>query len=140
MRVRAGRLLSHDVWNACMKCTCVAMHRSIPFAVTSVHTNCLILSLSSHRSFILALLLAHWQEWCHDNFINTRSMATVVEVRKQLKDLCLRLGLPMASSKSGEDLRRCLLSGLFMNTAQHAGEGKYKTVSGACQSYNYVCM
>ena len=114
------------------------MHRSIPFAVTALHTNFLILSHSSHRSFILALLLTHWQEWCQDNFINTRSMATVVEVRKQLKDLSLRLGLPMASSKSGEDLRRCLLSGLFMNTAQHAGEGKYKTVSGGCQSCNYV--
>ena len=114
------------------------MHRSILFAVTAVHTNFLILSHSSHRSFILTLLLTHWQEWCQDNFINTRSMATVVEVRKQLKDLCLRLGLPMASSKSGEDLRRCLLSGLFMNTAQHAEEGKYKTVSDECQSCNYV--
>ena len=114
------------------------MYRSILFAVTTVHTNFLILTHSSHHPFILTLLLTHWQEWCHDNSINTRSMATVVEVRKQLKDLCLRLGLPMVSSKSDEDLRRCLLSGLFMNTAQHAGEGKYKTVSGGCQSCNYV--
>ena len=51
------------------------------------------------------------------------------EVRKQLRDLCLRLGLPLVSSKNSDDLRRCLLSGLFMNTAQHVGEGKYKIVS-----------
>ena len=62
-------------------------------------------------------------------------MAMVVEVRKQLRDLCLRLGLPLVSSKNSDDLRRCLLSGLFMNTAQHVGEGKYKTVSVGC-----VCL
>ena len=50
-------------------------------------------------------------------------------MRKQLRDLCLWLGLPLVSSKNGDDLRRCLLSGLFMNTAQHVGEGKYKIVS-----------
>ena len=62
-------------------------------------------------------------------------MTMVVEVRKQLRDLCLRLGLPLVSSKNSDDLRRCLLSGLFMNTAQHVGEGKYKTVS-----VGHVCL
>ena len=64
-------------------------------------------------------------------------------MRKQLRDLCLRLGLPLVSGKSSDDLRRCLLSGLFMNTAQHVGEGKYKTVSGGCQlgdCCGYFCI
>ena len=68
-------------------------------------------------------------EWCRENFINTRNMSIVVDVRKQLRGACEKLGIPLHSSKNSEDILKCLLSGLFVNTAQHVEEGKYKTVS-----------
>merc|ERR1719272_2272142 len=58
------------------------------------------------------------QQWCHDHFINSRSMATVINVRAQLKEVCTRLGLPLESCNGDTVLmRKALLSGLFVNVA-----------------------
>ena len=61
-------------------------------------------------------------------------MRTVLDVRRQLKELCQRLGVGLegagfGSSRDGEALLRSLLGGLFTNVADHTGEGKYLTVS-----------
>ena len=58
-------------------------------------------------------------------------MKIVLDIRQQLVELCVRLGV--ASTSGGADcsqnLRKALLRGLFVNVAEHAGEGKYRTVS-----------
>ena len=58
-------------------------------------------------------------------------MKTVLDTRRQLSELCESVGVAIASggAECSENLRKALLSGLFVNMAQHIGEGKYKTVS-----------
>ena len=63
-------------------------------------------------------------------------MKTVVDTRRQLSELCERVGVAIASGGAdcSRSVRRALLGGLFVNVAEHVGEGKYKTVSvdGQC--------
>ena len=58
-------------------------------------------------------------------------MATVLDIRRQLSELCERVGVAVTSggAECSENVRRALLAGLFVNVAEHVGEGKYKTVS-----------
>ena len=58
-------------------------------------------------------------------------MKTVVDTRRQLSELCERVGVVVSSggAECSQSLRKALLGGLFMNVAEHIGEGKYKTVS-----------
>ena len=57
-------------------------------------------------------------------------MATVLNVRQQLHDLCERVGVAITSygAECSEPLRKALLSGLFTSVAEHRGEGKYHAV------------
>ncbi len=72
-----------------------------------------------------------FQTWCKENFIHIRNMATVLSIRCQLSGLCERVGVACVSggSECSQVLCRALLRGLFVNVAEHVGEGKYKTVS-----------
>ena len=56
-------------------------------------------------------------------------MKTVLDVRRQLCDLCERVGVSLGCHGDSENIRRALLVGLFTNVAEHIGEGKYRTVS-----------
>ncbi len=58
-------------------------------------------------------------------------MKTVYDIRHQLHELCGRVGVAMTTGGAdcSENLRKALLKGLFLNVAEHTGEGKYKTVS-----------
>ena len=59
-----------------------------------------------------------------------RNMRTLLEVRAQLGELCGRMGVQLSSAPNASQLiRKALLCGLFTNTAQHMGEGRYITVS-----------
>ena len=68
------------------------------------------------------------KQWCYENFINIRAMKTVLETRKQIRDMCERRNLELSSA--GEDTigyRRCLLSGLFTNTAELQHDNSYRS-------------
>lgn len=41
--------------------------------------------------------------WCHDNFLNSRNLKYAVEVRNQLKEICLRGNLEVSSCGSNLD-------------------------------------
>lgn len=58
-------------------------------------------------------------------------MKIVFDIRRQLHELCERVGMTIISggAECSESLRRSLLKGLFVNVAEHVGEGKYRTVS-----------
>ena len=56
-------------------------------------------------------------------------MHTALDVRGQLVALCDRQAVAMASDAGSGVVRRALLVGLHTQTAEHAGEGKYLTVS-----------
>ncbi|KAM6192661.1 ATP-dependent RNA helicase DHX33 isoform 2-T2 [Sarcoramphus papa] len=69
------------------------------------------------------------KEWCKENFVNSRNMMLVSDVRAQLRDICLKLSMPIESSRSDTgNIRRCLAHSLFMNAAELQPDGTYRTV------------
>ncbi|KAG0221002.1 ATP-dependent RNA helicase DHX8 [Mortierella sp. GBAus27b] len=72
------------------------------------------------------------REWCRENFINSRHMRHVLDVRKQLIQFCHRVGMDPSKS-CGYDLEiilKCFLTGFFQNTALLQPDGTYKSVIG----------
>ena len=80
--------------------------------------------------FVLSLFPC-LQSWCKENFIHVRHMKIILDIRLQLVELCERLGVTLTSGGAdcSQNLRKAMLRGLFVNVAEHAGEGKYRTVS-----------
>ncbi|XP_022098582.1 putative ATP-dependent RNA helicase DHX33 [Acanthaster planci] len=69
------------------------------------------------------------KEWCFENFVHQRNMRHAMEIRAQLRDLCVKAGLPIMSC--GQDttpVRKCLVQGLFMNSAELQRDGTYFTL------------
>nr|CAD7194545.1 unnamed protein product [Timema douglasi] len=67
--------------------------------------------------------------WCQDNFLNSRNLQYASKVRTQLSELCERCKVPMSScGQDTEPVRKCLITGLFMNVAELQREKKYITV------------
>lgn len=72
------------------------------------------------------------REWCRENFINSRHVRHVLDVRKQLIQFCERAGMDPSKS-CGYDLEiilRCFLTGFFRNTALLQPDGTYKSIVG----------
>jgi ATP-dependent RNA helicase DHX8/PRP22 len=69
-------------------------------------------------------------KWCSDNFINYRSMDKVSEVRQQLRDYLIDLGIELTScGREINQVRRCLCAGFFMNAAVRLpNKNMYKTL------------
>uniref|UniRef100_H0WIZ4 ATP-dependent RNA helicase DHX33 n=1 Tax=Otolemur garnettii TaxID=30611 RepID=H0WIZ4_OTOGA len=70
------------------------------------------------------------KEWCKENFVNSKNMTLVTEVRAQLRDICLKkqMSMPILSSRGDmESIRRCLAHSLFMSTAELQPDGTYAT-------------
>lgn len=66
------------------------------------------------------------KEWCRENFVNSRNMGLVSEVRAQLRDICIKMNMKLESSQSDlANVRRCLAHGLFTNAAQLQPDGSY---------------
>lgn len=66
------------------------------------------------------------KEWCRENFVNSRNMGLVLEVRSQLRDICIKMNMKLESSLSDlANVRRCLAHGLFMNAAELQLDGSY---------------
>lgn len=66
------------------------------------------------------------KEWCRENFVNSRNMGLVLEVRAQLRDICIKMHMKLESSLSDlGSVRRCLAHGLFMNAAELQPDGSY---------------
>ncbi|NXG44950.1 DHX33 helicase, partial [Psilopogon haemacephalus] len=69
------------------------------------------------------------KDWCRENFVNSRNMMLVSDVRAQLRDICLKLAVPLESSRwDSSSVRRCLAHSLFMNAAELQPDGTYSTL------------
>ncbi|CAH1397378.1 unnamed protein product [Nezara viridula] len=67
--------------------------------------------------------------WCYENFFNSRNLDYAKKVRKQLSDLCRRCDIQIKSCNQDFDkVRKCLISGFFMNMAELQRDKKYLTV------------
>ncbi|EER04993.1 ATP-dependent RNA helicase, putative [Perkinsus marinus ATCC 50983] len=71
-------------------------------------------------------------QWCWDNYINYRTMKSAENVRAQLKRLTDRVGLKALSLARNHpdftnNIRKCILSGFFMQVAHLQKAGVYLT-------------
>lgn len=68
--------------------------------------------------------------WCHEHFINMRNILHAKEIRNQLEEICKTCDMNITSCGSQMDqLRKCLLNGLFTNIAELHRDRLYITVS-----------
>lgn len=73
---------------------------------------------------------ANRRSWCHEHYINIRNITYAREVRTQLADICMKCQIPTSSCGSNMDqVRKCLVSGLFMNVAELHRDKNYITVN-----------
>ena len=73
-----------------------------------------------------------WQ-FCYDNYMNARSLKTAESVRCQLKRTMERIQLQMVSTDFNDkeyypNIRKCLVSGFFMQVAHLEKSGHYVTM------------
>ncbi|XP_061754250.1 ATP-dependent RNA helicase DHX33 isoform X1 [Nerophis ophidion] len=66
------------------------------------------------------------KEWCRENFVNSRNMSLVKDVRAQLREICLKLNLKLEScgADTGK-IRQCIAHGMFINAAELQPDGSY---------------
>ena len=79
-------------------------------------------------------------EWCKDNYINVKTMANVLEARKQLRERCDRLDLDWKVS-CGDDLSQVLeacMAGFHQNTALRWPDNKYQKTIGRLVSVIFL--
>ncbi|RDD47573.1 putative ATP-dependent RNA helicase DHX33 [Trichoplax sp. H2] len=70
------------------------------------------------------------KDWCYQNFINIRAMKSAIAIRQQLCQICQTIGIPLVSCNHDTSLvRRCLLAGLFLNTAELQTDSGYLTIA-----------
>ena len=80
-------------------------------------------------------------KWCHDHFLNFKSLTKAISIRNQLRKHLERLidvsddrsGAPVVSApavEKGEKLRRCLTTGFFAHAAKMLPDGSFQTVDG----------
>ena len=72
-------------------------------------------------------------QWCWNNYLNSRSMKSAENVRVQLARIMGKLGIelisnPPSSKNYYENIRKALLSGFFMQVAHLEQKGQYTTV------------
>jgi len=73
------------------------------------------------------------QDWCWNNFLNYRALKQANDVRNQLSRMTEKMGLELTStSKTDSDyydnIKKCILSGFFMQTAHLERNGHYLTL------------
>jgi len=71
--------------------------------------------------------------FCYENYVNPRSMKSAESVREQLKGIMERLEIQMKSSDFHDkeyypNIRKCLVSGYFMQVAHLEKSGHYLTI------------
>jgi ATP-dependent RNA helicase DDX35 len=84
-------------------------------------------------------------KFCHDNYINFKSMTRAVSIRAQLKRYLERFGMNVDETLSsnanmtplsvggpdkGEQIRRCLTTGFFAHAARMQPDGTFRNVAG----------
>ncbi|CAG9814092.1 unnamed protein product [Phaedon cochleariae] len=69
------------------------------------------------------------RNWCHEHFVNMRNILHAREIRNQLEEICKKADMTLTSCGSQMDqLRKCLVTGLFMNVAELVRDKQYITL------------
>uniref|UniRef100_A0A1I8A1K1 RNA helicase n=1 Tax=Steinernema glaseri TaxID=37863 RepID=A0A1I8A1K1_9BILA len=70
------------------------------------------------------------KRWCNDNGFIERNLDTIFKIRKQLHELCMKVGLKVESCGAQRDrLRMAIAEGLFMNSCEYDSSiDKYRLI------------
>jgi len=73
------------------------------------------------------------QEWCYQNFLNYRSLKSADDIREQLKQIMVKLGLKLVSTDFNsaqyyENIKKCIIAGYFTQVAHLQKSSNYMTV------------
>jgi pre-mRNA-splicing factor ATP-dependent RNA helicase DHX15/PRP43 len=74
------------------------------------------------------------KQWCWDNFINDRSIASAQNVKKQLRNIMTRLDIPLVTCRGSNGkydtntIRMALTNAMYMQVAYLQRQGSYLTV------------
>jgi len=79
-------------------------------------------------------------KWLKDNHVNGKTIQHALKVREQLKELARRDGVDpnLTCGSESEVVGRCLLRGLFMNTAIVQSDGSYRQTAGSLVSHIFT--
>ena len=71
------------------------------------------------------------ENWCHDNYIQYRSMVRARDVRDQLESICDRVEIDYKADKpdgdsKNDDIRKSLCEGFFHNICRVQKNGSYQ--------------
>ncbi|KAK6623572.1 hypothetical protein RUM43_009424 [Polyplax serrata] len=70
------------------------------------------------------------KQWCRENYLHCRNLMYAMNVRKQLLEICRRNDIAITSCNQNMDqVRKCLITGLFMNVAELQLDKKYIMIS-----------
>ena len=73
-------------------------------------------------------------KWCYDNYVNARSLNSAVSVRRQLERILKKLQIDVTNGGDYQNtyyfvnIRKCILSGFFMQVAHRERTGHYLTI------------
>ncbi len=70
------------------------------------------------------------RHWCSSNFLKFKGLKRADELYTQMRRTLARYKIPIRSTESVDDVRRCIVSGLFPNAAYLHPSGTYRTVRG----------
>jgi len=72
------------------------------------------------------------KEWCRKQFINERTLLEAIDIRNQLRETCIRIGIDWRTSCRDDDqpVLRSLVRGFIQNTAFLQPDGWYKQMMG----------
>ncbi|KAF9778682.1 P-loop containing nucleoside triphosphate hydrolase protein [Thelephora terrestris] len=73
------------------------------------------------------------KSWCAANSLNERALSEAMEIRRQLRKICGRIGIntDISCGSQVQPILRCLVLGLVQNTAFVQPNGLYKQVMGS---------
>eukprot|EP00112_Aurelia_sp_Birch-Aquarium-sp1_P003315 Seg1370.10_Seg1370.9 transcript_id=Seg1370.10_Seg1370.9/GoldUCD/mRNA.D3Y31 product="putative ATP-dependent RNA helicase DHX35" protein_id=Seg1370.10_Seg1370.9/GoldUCD/D3Y31 len=92
----------------------------------SVHEGDHLTLLNVYRAFIK---FKKNSKWCHENFLNFKSLNHAVRIQEQLVAILKRYKIPITSCEGDdENIRKCIVSGFFANAAKYHPLGEYRTV------------
>ncbi|MDP3764577.1 MAG: ATP-dependent RNA helicase [bacterium] len=70
--------------------------------------------------------------WCHENFLNGKSLKEVESIQRQLFDILRRRGIEISQNGSDEDVLKAVTAGLIFNLFQEDGGHSYSAVLRIC--------
>lgn len=68
------------------------------------------------------------KEWCHENYLDGKNLKLATDICQQLREICTRNSIKLASGNNTVNIRNALVAGFFMNAAEYQKENEYKTV------------